>query len=71
MCRLTLNKLYIETDYDLDQVINNKELVEIWMKGRLEEKSTLIESYTTDSIKITNGYYLRENCTVVKKTRIM
>lgn len=59
----------VETDFDFDQVIRNKELVEIWMKGRLEEKATLIESYTPDSIKITTGYYLRDNCTVVRKNK--
>jgi hypothetical protein len=39
------------------------------MNDKLEEKATLIESYTTDSIKITTGYYLRDNCTVVRKNK--
>ncbi|MDG0789950.1 hypothetical protein OMP38_03100 [Cohnella ginsengisoli] len=54
------------TNEDLDEVILKKEFVEVWVNGAIAEKAVLIESYTNEAIKVSDGYYLRANCTIIK-----
>lgn len=59
--------ILIKTDEQIQNCINSKIDVEVWIGGKLDNVGIII-NYSDESISFQDGIYLRECCRVVTRS---